>query len=137
MGSISILLVDDNPQFLEAAGHFLEKDPCLTIVGYALSGESALDQISQTRPALVLLDLAMPGMNGLEVTRRLKSQPNSPRVIILSLHDHDEYRLAAQAAEADGFVIKSEFGVQLLPTIHHLFNDIAPALAPSGRGDLR
>ena len=122
MSLISILLVDDNPQFLEAARRFLKKDSRLVVSGCALSGENALQQVEQTRPDLVLLDLVMPGMNGLEVTRRLKAQPNAPRVIILTLHDHDEYRLAAQEAGADGFVIKSEVGARLIPAIQHLFN---------------
>jgi DNA-binding NarL/FixJ family response regulator len=123
MSMILILLVDDNPQFLEAARHFLQKDPRLVITGSVESGENALKQVSQTRPDLVLLDLALPGLDGLEVTRRLKAQPNAPRVIILTLHDNAEYRRAAREAGADGFVGKSEFGDQLLPNIQRLFSN--------------
>ena len=71
-------------------------------------------------PNLVLMDLAMNGMSGLEATRHLKAQPDPPWVIILTLHDNLEYRAAAERARADGFVAKSEFGDELLPLIHHL-----------------
>jgi len=122
MSLISILLVDDSPLFLKATRRFLTKNPCFEITGCARSGPEALAQANQTRPDLVLLDWVMPNMNGLEVTRRLKARPNAPRVIILTLHNHDEYRLAAQEAGADGFVIKSEAGTRLIPAIQHLFN---------------
>jgi DNA-binding NarL/FixJ family response regulator len=66
------------------------------------------------------MDLTMPEMNGLEATRQLKARADEPRIIILTLHDNSEYRAAAAAASADGFVTKSELGMQLVPMIHHL-----------------
>ncbi|MCP4516579.1 MAG: response regulator transcription factor, partial [Delftia sp.] len=80
---------------------------------------------------LVLMDLAMPGMSGLEATRQIKARPSGPRVIILTLYDSPEYRAAAQELGADGFVIKSEFFDQLQPAIHTLFAQI-PASAGQG-----
>jgi DNA-binding NarL/FixJ family response regulator len=62
-------------------------------------------------------------MNGLETTKQIKSEENPPRVIILTLHDNDEYRVASEAANADGFVAKSEFGVDLIPLIESLFEE--------------
>lgn len=87
------------------------------------SGPKALEQVGPLHPHLVLMDLAMEGMNGLEATRRLKAQENPPRVIILTLHDNPEYRAAAEQAHADGFVAKSDLGEKLLPLIHHLCPD--------------
>ncbi len=120
MPRIRLLLVDDSPEFLEAAANFLSTDPEVEVVGQARSGQDALEQVARTRLDIVLMDLAMPGINGLETTRRIKARPDAPRVIILTLYDNPSYRSLAQAAGADGFVAKSEFGSQLLPLIHQL-----------------
>ncbi len=116
-----IFLVDDSPDFLECAVNFLAADPEIEVVGRASSGRGALEQVPVLKPDLVLMDLTMPEMNGLEATRHLKAQSDGPRVIILTLHDNPEYRAAAEAVRADGFVTKSELGLQLLPAIHALF----------------
>lgn len=116
------LLVDDSLAFLDSAARFLKGDQRLEIVGRALSGREALEQIPILRPDLVLMDLAMPEMNGLEATRLIKRQPNAPCVVILTLNDSHEYRMAAAAVGADGFVTKSEFAIELLPLIDSLFN---------------
>lgn len=120
MPHIRIFLVDDNLEFLEAATNFLKTDPQLEVVGQATSGHEALEQVGWLQPDLVLMDLTMPDMSGLEATRQLKSQPNAPRVAILTLHDNPEYRTRAEMVHADGFVPKSEVGTQLLPLIHAL-----------------
>jgi DNA-binding NarL/FixJ family response regulator len=121
MPLIRILLVDDSPEFLDAAVRFVSSDPELTVVGSSLTGLDALEQIRQSNPDLILMDLALPGISGLETTRLIKAQPESPRIIILTLHDNPEYRAASESANADGFLAKSEFGTQLLPLIHSLF----------------
>lgn len=121
MTLIRTLLVDDSPEFLEAAGRFLSSDAHIQIVGLSLSGQQAIEQVNELNPDLVLIDLGMPGISGLETTQRIKSLSRAPRVIILTLHDNPEYRAASLAVQADGFVPKSEFGVQLLPLIHTLF----------------
>lgn len=122
MPSIRILLVDDNPQFLQSAAEFLATDPTITVAGHALSGQEALEQVVALTPDLVLMDLAMPDMNGLEATRRIKTQRDAPHVVILTLYDNAEYRAAAEDVGADGFVSKSEFGTQLRPMIQKFIN---------------
>jgi DNA-binding NarL/FixJ family response regulator len=119
---IRTLLVDDSPGFLKAATGFLNATTELEVIGSARSGEEALLQVDELCPDLVLMDLTMPGMGGFEATCRLKNQKVSPRVVILTLHDTPEYRSRARAKGADGFVPKDEFGAQLLPLIHDLFN---------------
>ncbi len=115
-----VLLVDDSPEFLDSAVHFLATDPAIKVVGRASSGQGALEQVPFLKPDVVLMDLSMPKMNGLEATRRIKAQDADLCVILLTLHDNPEYRAAAQAARADGFVAKSELGIELLPLIHRL-----------------
>ena len=121
MTLVRTLLVDDSPEFLGAAARFLATDPEIEIVGRALSARKAIEEVARLQPDLVLMDVAMPEMNGFVATRRIKERPNPPRVIVLTLYDNDEYRAQARAAGADGFVAKSEFGTQLLPLIHTLY----------------
>jgi DNA-binding NarL/FixJ family response regulator len=121
MNLIRTLLVDDSPEFLEAAGRFLASDPDIEVVGSALSGKEAIEQVALLNPDLILMDLAMPGINGLETTRRIKEETKAPRVIILTLHDNPEYRAASESVNADGFIAKSDFGAKLIPLIHQIF----------------
>jgi CheY-like chemotaxis protein len=79
-----VLLVDDNQDFLKAAKRFLRTVPGLELVGQATSGEQALELTAALHPDLVLMDFAMPGMNGPAATLRIKQQPNAPKVIILT-----------------------------------------------------
>jgi PleD family two-component response regulator len=94
---IRTLLVDDHATFLDELAHLLEEEREMDVVGRAASGEDAVEQATALRPDLVLMDLAMPGMGGLEATRRLKinTGTDAPRVIMLSLHEHLMYRSTA------------------------------------------
>ena len=114
------MIVDDNFEFLRSAARFLATDPRILVVGLALSGSEALLQMTRLRPDLVLMDIAMPQMNGLEVTRSLKLRFHAPHIVILTHYDTIDYRNAASAAGADGFIPKSEFGAEVLPLIHSL-----------------
>jgi len=132
---VRILLVDDTPEFLNTAADFLSTVSQLEIVGQLLSSLDALEQAPLLRPDLVLMDVALPEMNGLEATRRLKMQPNAPRVIILTMDDNAEYRAEIRAVGADGFITKSEFGAQLLPLIDSLFDESTPHSENEGGND--
>jgi DNA-binding NarL/FixJ family response regulator len=128
---VRTLMVDDHAAFLDEMARFLAEDRGTDVVGRAVSGEDALEQTRALRPDLVLMDLAMPGMGGLEATRRLKAETGAPCVIMLSLHDHPMYRLAALGAGANGFIPKSQLGTALLPLIHSLFPASTEGLVPS------
>ena len=73
-----ILLVDDSLHFIESAERFLSEELGVNVVGSALSGIEAIDQVMRLRPDLVLMDVAMPGMDGLEATHKIKAMPNAP-----------------------------------------------------------
>ena len=122
MSKIRVLLVDDSPEFLKMATQFLATVPEIDPVGVALTGQDALVLAAGLQPDLILMDLVMPQMNGLEATRQIKAQPNAPVVIILTGHDTPEYRSAAATAGADGFVYKPELFTDLLPLMRHLTN---------------
>ncbi len=115
-----VLLVDDSPQFAQAATRFLSAVPDMEIVGHARSGMEALELALQLHPTLVLMDVIMPEMDGLETTRRMKRMAMPPQIIVLTLHDNAEYRYKARLAGADGFVSKIDFGTKLVPMIHDL-----------------
>jgi DNA-binding NarL/FixJ family response regulator len=119
--AIRILLVDDDPDFLRSIRQFLEVDQRTEVVGSLHSSREALEEVSRLQPDLVLMDIVMPGMSGLEATRQIKAQPGAPRVILLTLHDDKAYRDEAENIHADGFVSKSEAGVKLLSVIYALF----------------
>lgn len=114
------MLVDDSPRFLDAARRFLTTQ-AVEIVGEAHTGQEALGLLDVLAPDLVLLDLELPDMAGLSVLRLIKARPGAARVIIVTIHDQDEYRAAAAAAGADGFVPKRELTTALVPLIRQLF----------------
>ncbi len=131
--SLKVLLVDDSPTFLAAAQRQLSYQTGIQFVGSAASGSEALRLIPECTPDLVLMDIVMPDMNGIDATRRIKRHANSPRVVMLTLHDNAEYRYYAQLAGADGFIAKSDLEVALPAMIERLFNcvddpDNCPAL---------
>jgi YesN/AraC family two-component response regulator len=122
MWPVRILLVDDNVTFLEAITRFLATQSGIEVVGWARSGHDALKLVQSLKPDLVLLDIVMPGMTGLEAAQQIKAQPDAPGVILLTLYDDLPYRTAAADAPVDGFVSKVDVGTQLLPLIDHLFS---------------
>jgi DNA-binding NarL/FixJ family response regulator len=122
VSTVRILLVDDYPDFLDAAAIFLSTVPQFEIAGIARSGHEALEQVERLRPDLVLMDLVMPDMSGLEAARCIKVQAGAPRVVILTLSHAPAYFCAAQTAGADGVISKMEFGTDLIPLIHKFFD---------------
>ncbi len=120
---LRVLVVDDSHEFVQTALRRLGSYAGLEVVGCASAGQEALDLVETLRPDLVLMDLAMPGMNGLEATRRIKAMATPPRVVILTLYDDPAYREAAVGVRADGFVTKAEWSQQMPAALVDLFGD--------------
>jgi DNA-binding NarL/FixJ family response regulator len=129
MSPIRVLLVDDNDSYLQGLSTWLTRGAKLDIVGRARTGEDALLQVESLSPDLVLTDLSMSGMNGIEVARQIKTQPDAPKVIVVTFHDSETLRLEAFAAGADGLVDKAKVTERLMPAIRQLF----PSLAETGQ----
>lgn len=106
MPSTTILLVDDHAEFRRVVREFLNRLPNVNVVGEAEDGIEALREVERLRPDLVLMDITMPGMNGLDATRRIKESLPGTRVIVLSSHSGDVYRRAADDSHADGYIEK-------------------------------
>jgi DNA-binding NarL/FixJ family response regulator len=118
--SIRVLLVDDNPDFLEGVSAWLTRDPGFELAGVAASGGEALTQVEHLEPDVVLMDVAMPDLNGFQATRRIKSKSGAPLVILLTFHDSETARVEALAAGADGFVPKTKVTEDLMRVIRGL-----------------
>lgn len=121
--TIRILLVDDNPTFLSAVWQFIDMLPDVEVIGQARDGLEALTKAQELKPDLVLLDIAMPNANGLEVARRMQSWETPPRIVFLSMHDNVAYRDVARDLGAIGFVGKADFVDGLLPILERLVAD--------------
>jgi DNA-binding NarL/FixJ family response regulator len=122
MEQVNVLLVDNKQEFLDAAVRFLLTDSRIQIAGIVLSAYEAIDKIRQLRPDLVLIEISMPGLNGLQATALIKALPQAPCVIIVSFYDYSEYYAAAKVVQADGFISKNDFGIKVFPLIESLFD---------------
>jgi DNA-binding NarL/FixJ family response regulator len=133
MRPVRILLVDDSPEFLDAVARLIAAYAELEIVGVARSGEQAIELVEVLAPDLILMDVAMPGMNGIETTRCIKSRPQAPCVIVVSFHDSVEYRAFARSAGAADLIGKNTFVQALLPAIarHFPLSDSSAAVCAS------
>ena len=113
MDRIRVLVADDHALVRAGIHALIEKLPDATVVAEASDGHEALSQIAQHRPHVVLMDIAMPRLNGLEATRRLVKEFPHISVIILSMHKHEEYVWQALRAGAAGYVFKDADAAEL------------------------
>ena len=118
--TLRILLVDDNTVFLTAVRKFLVVLSYVEVVAEAHGGRQALELATQLQPDLVLLDIAMPDLNGLDVAKAMATFLLPPRIIFLSMHDEPSYRAAAKQLGAIGYVGKGDFVSDLLPLLDGL-----------------
>jgi DNA-binding NarL/FixJ family response regulator len=123
MSQIRVLLVDDSDVFLNVEERWLSKDPRVQIVGRAHSGQEAVEHVSRLSPDLVLMDLNIPDMNGLEAARKIKAKPGAPRIVLLTVEINEEFKTAAEAIKVDGFLAKAQMSTDLLPLLQTLFPD--------------
>lgn len=103
-----ILVVDDHPSFRHLLRTFLELNPNWEVCGEASDGCEAVTKTTELHPDIVLMDLDMPRLNGLEATRQIHKRSPSIRILILTLHDNSILPQIAQDSGAQGYVLKSE-----------------------------
>src|SRR5574338_843136 len=118
--SISILLADDHHIVRKGLRALLEVEPDFEVVGEASTGLEALDLAAQTQADILVLDLMMPGMNGLEVTRQVRQRMDKPQIIILSMHANEAYVLEALRKGASGYVLKDSSTEELVHSIRRV-----------------
>lgn len=122
MKTYKTLLIDDNEAFLTLAMHLLKGNARIEVVGRGYTGFDAVRLAESLRPDLILMDLSMPGMGGLQATRLIKAQDAPPIIFIASHHDDAEHREHSARAGADGFLSKQDFD----QTIDALLDEVAP-----------
>lgn len=118
MGKIKILVVDDHAIMRDGIRALLSIDDKIEIVGEAPEGKEALEKAQKLVPDLILMDLAMPGTDGLEATRRITERNPRIKVLVLTQHDKKEYVLSTIKAGAAGYVSKRALGSDLISAIH-------------------
>jgi DNA-binding NarL/FixJ family response regulator len=107
VGRLAVLIADDQALVRRGLRMILETEPDLDVVGEAEDGADAVSQVASTRPDIVLMDVRMPGVDGIEATRRILADPGCrSRVIMLTTFDMDEYVVDALRAGASGFLLK-------------------------------
>jgi DNA-binding NarL/FixJ family response regulator len=111
-----ILIADDLAPILTAVATLVENS--FEVVGTVSDGHAAIDAVLELKPDLVILDVSMPGRNGLEVARELKSLANPTKIVFLTMHEDDEIVAACLSAGAKGYVVKSQMDSDLIAAIN-------------------
>jgi DNA-binding NarL/FixJ family response regulator len=128
--SVSVLLVDDQELMRMAFRMVIESQPDLSVAGEAANGLEAIAQVQELQPDVLLMDVRMPDLDGVEATRRIVGSGSGARVIILTTFDLDEYVYAALRAGASGFLLKDAQPADLLSAIRAVASGDA-VVAPS------
>jgi DNA-binding NarL/FixJ family response regulator len=127
---IRVLVVDDDPLVCSALTMMLGGQPDMQVVGDGSDGDEGLALVAEHRPDVVLMDIRMPVLNGLDATRRLHEEPDPPHVIVLTTFDEDDYVIEALAAGADGFLLKDTSPGEIIDAIRKVCDGEA-ILSPS------
>jgi DNA-binding NarL/FixJ family response regulator len=128
--SIRVLVVDDEQLVRTGLRMILSSEDDIDVVGEARDGQEAVERATTLRPDVVLMDIRMPGMDGLQSTRRIRERTDAPRVVILTTFDLDEHVFEALRAGASGFLLKDTPGEMLVASIRAAAGGEA-LLAPS------
>ena len=130
MTTISVLIADDQPMMRTGLRYILDAEPDLAVVGEAADGQSAIDSVRDLQPDVVVMDIRMPGLDGIEATRRIAASAAHARVLMLTTFDIDQHILDALRAGASGFLVKDDAPDALVGAIRVIAAGDA-VLAPS------
>lgn len=116
-GPIAIVLADDHAMFREGLRELLDRQPGLRVLETVADGVAAIEAVERLDPDVVIADIVMPRMTGLEVADRLRRRRPRPRIVILSAHDDDSYVVEALRVGADGYVLKEAWTAELIAAV--------------------
>ncbi|HPE77165.1 MAG TPA: response regulator transcription factor [Draconibacterium sp.] len=118
---IKVLVVDDHQLFREGIVTLLSSSENIEVIAQAEDGQDAIEKVKQVKPDVVLIDIAMPRMNGIDATKKIKSQTPAVKIIILSMHLEKEYVKGVLEAGADGYLVKNCTYLQLTDAIQSVY----------------
>jgi DNA-binding NarL/FixJ family response regulator len=121
MAPLRILLVDDFASWRSYVASVLQERECFEVVGEAADGQEAIEKATELQPDLILMDIAMPKLNGIEAARCIRDRAANSKIVFISLEISDELAEAAVAVGAQAYIVKREIRAKLLPTIDSLF----------------
>lgn len=117
MNKTRIVLADDHPVVRHGVRSLLQSDPDYTVVGEASDGIETVQMVEKLVPDVLVVDLMIPGLNGLEITRQVRQRSPTTRIIILSMHANEPYVLEALKNGASGYVLKDSSGTDLIQAV--------------------
>ncbi len=132
MKKITILLADDHRLVRQGIRQFLEREPDFEVSGEASDGEEAVKLAKELKPDVIVMDIAMPEINGIEATRQIKKICPSVTVLILSAYDDDQFVFSLLEAGAAGYLLKSVRGRELIEAVRQVYageSVLHPAIA--------
>jgi DNA-binding NarL/FixJ family response regulator len=130
VSAIRVLIVDDDPLVRAGLSMILSGDEEMSVVGQAADGREVPDAVTRCRPDVVLMDIRMPGVDGLTATEALRGRPGAPEVLVLTTFDADEFVLRALRAGASGFLLKDTPPAQIRDAVLRVAHGEA-TLSPS------
>jgi len=124
--SIRVLLVDDHPLFRKGIASLLSSEPGFEVLGEASDGQEAIEKARDLMPDVILMDISMPGVNGLEATQRIKQEIPYVRIVILTVSDEDQNLFEAIKSGAQGYLLKKIEPQTLFQTLRGVLEGEAP-----------
>ena len=127
-----IVIVDDHPLFRKGLEQLIHSDGSFAVCGEASNASEAMDMIRKLDPDLAIVDLSLPGANGIELIKNIRAEFSKLPILVLSMHDESLYALRALRAGAEGYVMKHEAMANVIHAIHEVFSGrsyLSPAMA--------
>jgi two-component system, NarL family, invasion response regulator UvrY len=119
---IRIAIADDHVMFRDGLKRLLETEPLMELVGEASDGREAVDMVRKTSPDVLLLDVSMPGRDGLEIVQELKQHDPRLRILMLTAHPEDHYAIRCLKSGADGYMTKQQAVDELIAAIRKVYS---------------